>query len=179
MVNRFPFVLSLSSISLGLLNGIMCPSSHHLEISATMLDHPLTTKDDTEFWGGVNGNGRVCFEKLLIGTTSLGMRLPSGGGMWRDFVRIIKGHYRIDVLHRPPKQKITLLRKNGRRTLTNYEELRDHLAKRFNVEVDIISPADYPLGEQIRVLRDTTVVVSPCGGISTSLSYFSDRLELI
>lgn len=94
------------------------------------------------------------------------MQLPSGGGIWREFIRIIKRHYRIDVHHRPPKQKITLLRKVGRRTLTNYEELRDHLEKRFEVEVEIISPADFPLGEQIAELRDTTVVVSPCGGVS-------------
>ena len=98
------------------------------------------------------------------------MQLPSGEGIWREFIRVIKAHYRIDFLHRPPKQKITILRKNGRRTLTNYEELREHLEKRFAIEVDIIAPADYPLGEQIAVLRDTTVVVSPCGGVSEWIS---------
>ena len=148
----------------------LCDSSHHAEVSATLFDHPLTTKDDAEFWGGIEGSGRVCFENLLIGTRSLGMQLPSGEGIWREFIRVIKAHYRIDFLHRPPKQKITILRKNGRRTLTNYEELREHLEKRFAIEVDIIAPADYPLGEQIAVLRDTTVVVSPCGGVSEWIS---------
>lgn len=66
------------------------------------------------------------------------MQLPSGGGIWREFIRVIKGHYRIDLHHRPPKQKITLLRKVGRRTLTNYEELRDHLEKRFGQFFELV-----------------------------------------
>jgi len=103
------------------------------------------------------------------------MGMPSEGS-WTPFVAEIKTHLGLDVNYLPKRQKITLFYKDGRRTILNYDEMKQHLERRFRVEVEIVNPAIYTLPEQVRMLQDTTVVVSPCGGISFSSVFLPVRL---
>jgi capsular polysaccharide biosynthesis protein len=134
-------------------------------MSEMLLDRPLETKS-SPLW---SNNQTVCFKNLLVGTRGLGMSTASER-IWPPFVAEIKSHFGLQLRPQPKAQKITVFRKNGRRTLTNYEEVADHLRKRFDVEVEVWEPATFSIRDQIKYLETTTVVVTPCGGVSfTSL----------
>jgi hypothetical protein len=100
-----------------------------------------------------------------VGTKALGMSHPSERS-WAPFIAEIKAHFRVEVNPKLHQQRITIFMKHGRRTLTNYEELAEHLRRRFDVQVDIWEPALYSMQEQIEYLARSTVIVSPCGGMS-------------
>lgn len=136
---------------------------HHQEMSEMLLDRPLESKK-TPLWAG---GKPVCFKNLLVGTRQLGMGTPSEG-IWPPFVREIKQHFGLALTPKPRKQKISIFRKNGRRTFTNYDALAAHLRRRFGVEVELIDPASFTIKDQIFKLEKTTVIVSPCGGVSFS-----------
>jgi hypothetical protein len=132
-------------------------------MSKMLIDRPLETLDTPL----LSSHQRVCFKNLLVGTRMLGDEQASETA-WPSFVAEIKSHYGFQISPRLRQQKITMLRKNGRRTFLNYEEVADHLRNRFEVEVEIYDIAQDTIEGQIRKLETTTVLISPCGGISFS-----------
>jgi hypothetical protein len=135
-------------------------------MSGMLFDRPLETMDTPM----LSESQRVCFKNLLVGTRMLGESYPSEAA-WPGFINAIKSHYGFQLSPRLLRQKITLFLKNGRRTFLNYEEVADHLRNRFNVEVEIYDPAQDTIRDQIRFLESTTVLISPCGGISLSAMF--------
>jgi hypothetical protein len=130
-------------------------------MSKTLLDRPLETKG-SPLW---SANKPVCFRNLLVGTKALGMSYPSERS-WAPFIAEIKAHFGVKSKPKLRQQRITIFMKHGRRTFTNYEELAEHLKRRFDVQVDIWEPALYSMQEQVKYLERSTVIVSPCGGMS-------------
>lgn len=137
---------------------------NHRRMSELLLDRPIETAS-SPIWPA--DGSPLCFEKLLVGTRMLGMGHPSEGS-WTGFIGEIKTHLGIDPDHKPVRQKITIFDKRGRRTILNPTELKERLEERFQVQVDIINPAAFSLEEQAGMFEDTTVLVSPCGGVSFS-----------
>lgn len=148
---------------------------HHEEMSKLLLDRPLESVG-TGIWPGEGQ--KLCFENLLVGTRALGMGLPSEGS-WSPFIAEIKSHLALPIYYRPSRQKITLFYKHGRRTILNYEPLQQRLQERFGVQVEIVNPASFTLEEQIVMMQDTTVVVSPCGGVSFSSVFLPKGVSAI
>ncbi|KAI5477587.1 glycosyltransferase family 61 protein [Pseudohyphozyma bogoriensis] len=137
--------------------------SHHSEIAPLLLSRPVET-DISDLWPA--DDSPVCFKNLLVGTRELGMGYS--GESWPGFVAEMKKYVGVPEFPKLKKQKISIFLKRGRRTLLNYEELRDHLVKRFEVEVELKDPSEFSLEEQIAWMQSTSVVVSPCGGVSFS-----------
>lgn len=147
-----------------------------MEVGSALLDRAITTEEDVTFWGT---DGRVCFEQLLVGSRTLGMGFPSENA-WEPFINLIKHHYGHPTTYHPRKQKISIIFKHGRRTFTNYDQLRVHLERKFQgVEVEVIEPAVLEIEAQIRAVRDTTVIVSPCGGVSFTAMFLSPGVSAV
>ncbi|GAA6060575.1 hypothetical protein JCM10212_006810 [Sporobolomyces blumeae] len=138
---------------------------NHDALAPLLLDRPLETNETSLF---TSARGRpVCFRNLYVGTKMLGMSLPSEH-VWPGFVDELRVGAGLDITQRPKRQRISIFLKHGRRTVLNYKEVENHLRDRFKVEVDLIDPAKLSLADQIKYMHETTVVVSPCGGISFS-----------
>lgn len=125
--------------------------AHHARISSLLLDRPVITSTSPMWTPGAP----VCFRNLLVGTRELGMGFPSEG-MWPGFLDEMKTYLGVPTDHRPKKQKVSVFLKHGRRTITNYDALQAHLAKRFEVEVELVEPSFFDLPQQIRMMQDTT-----------------------
>lgn len=145
---------------------------HHSEMAEVLFDRPMETKYSPLWTSPPSPDTPICFKNLLVGTRQMGMSFPSEG-QWASFVAEIKAHFGIPINPRLRHQKITILRKSGRRTWLNYEELAEHLRQRFGsqVAVEIIEPASLGMKEEISKLSKTTVLLSPCGGMSFSAMF--------
>ena len=68
--------------------------------------------------------------------------------------------------------RITLLKKNGRRTPLNFNETIYAMKQAFpSVKVTVIDVTVDPFEHQIEILRSTTVLITPSGGISRPAGY--------
>lgn len=142
--------------------------ANHNNLAPLLLDRPYETYNSTLF---TSAAGRpVCFKNVYAGTKALGMALSSEN-MWPQFVDELRVGAGLVPSHLPTRQRITIFLKHGRRTILNYDELEAHLRERFQVEVDMLNPAKLSLPEQLKYMQDTTVVVSPCGGVSFSSNF--------
>ncbi|POY75518.1 hypothetical protein BMF94_1420 [Rhodotorula taiwanensis] len=111
--------------------------------------------------------GRVCFRNLYTGMSRLGTNFSSEN-MLPPFLGELRATAGLERSPRPRHQRITVFLKHGRRTFLNYGSLVEHLRRRFEVEVDLLDPAELSIGEQLAYLKDTTVLITPCGGLSYS-----------
>jgi hypothetical protein len=87
----------------------------------------------------------------------------------------------LNSAHTPKKHRITVSIKNGKRGLANYKELISHLKLHFpNVEIDAIELRS--LGSwknELKYLQDTSVLITPCGGVSMSAMFLPHNSALI
>ncbi|KAM0790426.1 hypothetical protein ACM66B_003307 [Microbotryomycetes sp. NB124-2] len=150
--------------------------THHQEISKLLLNAPIIDNKSSRL---LDQKGPICFQELLIGTGSVRMHMPAEGHVWTDFASALKQRADIDPRVLPTRQRITIMYKAGRRTFTNYDELEQNLRDRFQVEVQLLDPERVNLEEQLRVLQQTTVLVSPCGGISFSAAFLPPGAALV
>lgn len=140
-------------------------------MSRMLFDRPMETKRSPLWTTPPNPDTPICFKNLLVGSRKLGLFDPSEG-QWTAFAAEVKKYFHVPVNPRPSQQRIVILRKMGRRTFLNYDELAEHLRSRFlNVEVEIMDPAAIELKEQLIRLANTTVVITPCGGVSFSAMF--------
>lgn len=138
---------------------------HHTEMSEMLFSRPMETKRSPLWTSPSSPNTPICFKNLVVGARRLGMLFPSEG-QWPQFAAEVKKNLNLPSHPTLYRQKIVIFRKNGRRTFVNYDELADHLRKRFAVSVELVDPTMYGIREQLVKLSDATVVISPCGGVS-------------
>lgn len=116
-------------------------------------------------------NSVICMKKLLAGTSSFGMNRDVVGN-FNKFVRYLIPLHIQDPLQIPipGKQSIIIINKlEGRRLVTNFNELQSYLESLFLVDVIIENHiSDMTIEEQIYMMRKYSVMVTPCGGISFS-----------
>jgi hypothetical protein len=81
----------------------------------------------------------------------------------------------------PKKPRITVSIKKGKRALANNDELVDHLRKTFpNYEIDALELRS--LGgwkAELEYLLDTSILITPCGGVSMSAMFLPHNAALI
>jgi len=120
-------------------------------------------------------DGLVCFKTLLVGTGNLTRRGRATDALpYRAAVAERLG------LQEPPfgheeRPVITMLDKEGRRIIENYPEVRDMLAERYPGALvqlyDFGKHPDLTMAEQVELMSQTSILISPCGGLATVLSF--------
>ncbi|KAK4047101.1 hypothetical protein OIO90_006303 [Microbotryomycetes sp. JL221] len=143
--------------------------SHHQEMSNLLFDLPTIDLNSSSLFK--KEGSKLCFRQLLIGTGGLRMGTPAEASVWTGFAETIKERARVRTNVLPSKQRISIMFKPRKRTLKNYDALEQHLKDRFQIEVKILDPNQLSLTEQLQELQQTTVLVSPCGGISFSATF--------
>lgn len=108
----------------------------------------------------------TCFADVVMGTSQLSMRHVDERA-WPEMVDHMK---RITLPKRKKvqKHKVVVIEKHGRRTWLNYPEVREHIEAKYGVETLLLNPADYTVAEQLALFDETTVLVTPPGGVSFS-----------
>lgn len=137
---------------------------HHAEFGPYILDRPFETYNSTLFASAAGS--RVCFRNLYTGMSRLGTNFSSEN-MLPPFLGELRATAGLERSPRPRHQRITVFLKHGRRTFLNYGSLVEHLRRRFEVEVDLLDPAELSIGEQLAYLKDTTGAVGSDGVWST------------
>lgn len=93
-------------------------------------------------------------------------------GVWDHFIDYMLSTHSLAMVT-PRMQAILIVKKRGRRELLNIAELRLHLHWHFQIRVDVVEIASLPLPAQISLVRQYTVMITPCGGISFSSAFMS------
>lgn len=81
----------------------------------------------------------------------------------------------------PENHQITIFVKKGKRGIKNSDQVVKSLQKKYGKEMKIVSVEPDKLGmkDQILLLLDTTILISPCGSISISAIFLPPGASLI
>lgn len=128
--------------------------------------------------------GLTCFEELVVGNSHLGFstnryRMNKGINFWLLRQRLLE-RFGLDPAAQPTQHRIVLVEKRssvystegshpGQRRIANVAEAAAHLRQRWaaaGVAVDLVSWEGMALAAQLRLLVSTTLLITPCGGIS-------------
>ena len=73
----------------------------------------------------------------------------------------------------PRQHQLLLVHKQGKRGIANFKRVHAYLHRRFSpvATVRTTSYAGLSMAEQFRLLAETTVAISPCGGVSMILPF--------
>lgn len=124
----------------------------------------------------------VCFENLLAGQGPWGFQQSLGRApRWWGYHNFYLSNYGVNPLQTPKKPRITVSIKKGKRGLANNDELVAHLRAQFpKVEIDALELVS--LGgwrNELRYLQDTSVLITPCGGVSMSAMFLPHNAALV
>lgn len=107
----------------------------------------------------------VCARQLLVGSALQGM--SSQGRNWPQFITYLtKGFSPALQATRPTRMQILFIKKTNRRRIVNLDETVDYLRKLFDVEIVLWEPDGLTFDEQVAVVRQYPLLITPCGGIS-------------
>jgi hypothetical protein len=129
---------------------------------------------------------RVCFRDIILGTQAHQLSTMHAGEEtamepWGRFMCVLMAQYGVDCAVRPKKHHIMLIKKNGRRSLRNdYTQLAKDIRARFGVGVSVMDPSKLTLEQQVRAMSQSTVALTPCGGISFATVFLpNDAVRII
>jgi len=140
----------------------------------------------TKVRGGVDAPGApqdlVCFEQLLAGNGPWGFQQSLGKApSWWSYHAFYLSNLGVNPNRTPKKPRITVSIKKGKRALANNDELVDHLRKTFpSYEIDALELRS--LGgwkAELEYLLDTSILITPCGGVSMSAMFLPHNAALI
>ncbi|GAA5820822.1 hypothetical protein JCM11251_001830 [Rhodosporidiobolus azoricus] len=149
--------------------------------NAEAVTSALTTRPYQKLGGELfpNTEEAVCFADLVMGPNALTMRVADERA-WPDMITRMKENFGLRPLKSPlKKHKVVVIEKHGRRTWLNYEEVREHIEETYGVETLLVNPAELTIEEQIRLLDQTTVLVTPPGGVSFSSPFLHEGAAAI
>ncbi|CAF1204837.1 unnamed protein product [Didymodactylos carnosus] len=129
----------------------------------------------------------ICFKNLLAGGNIALFNSDKGilgqEKIYYDFRTIILKHHGVD-LKRPPTRHLILLvnkshsewgERNGiatRRSIYNLNEIKSYLQKTYkNIEIKVVKLHRLSFPEQIKLMYKTTIIITPCGGISATIPF--------
>ena len=135
--------------------------------------------------GGAEGEGEkdlVCFEQLLAGNGPWGFQQSLGKApSWWSYHAFYLGNLGVNPNRTPKKQRITVSIKKGKRALANNDELVAYLQQTFpTYEVHALELKS--LGgwkQELEYLLDTSVLITPCGGVSMSAMFLPHNAALV
>ena len=124
----------------------------------------------------------VCFENVLTGNGPWGFQQSLGKSpSWWQYHAFYLSNMGVPYNHTPKKHRITVSIKDGKRSIFNSQQMVDHLKLAFpQHEVDAIEL--YQLGgwkQELTYLLDTTVLITPCGGVSMSSMFLPHGAALV
>lgn len=133
---------------------------HHGEMSELLFGKPPHSYHSLNL-----NDSLLCFENLAIGSRSLAMYDRTSD--WPDLADAMKDTLGVKPYSLPKKHQIVVMKKTNRRMWTNEAELVKALRDWLDpIPVIIMHPEEMHFYDQIRTIHDTTVFVSPCGGVS-------------
>ena len=142
-----------------------------MNLFSTLSDRPWQHLDDffdshhNRSTAETDESALVCLDQVVMGHGLNGMYWQ--GRDWPLFIEHINHQLPADTqATRPHKLSILITRKTNRRKVVNFDELVTYLHHTFDVDVDVWEPNQLPFDEQVRRVRQYSVLVTPCGGIS-------------
>jgi len=136
------------------------------------------------------GQPYLCFEELVVGGAydSFNSEALNQGkepllALYR--ARVLAWHG-LPPTAVPSTHTILLVRKEGRRGIHNFNEVRRHVQRTFGAQaevpladVQVTGFAGLSMVEQLRLVARTTIAISPCGGISMILPFLPEGAHAI
>jgi hypothetical protein len=83
---------------------------------------------------------------------------------------------------KPKKHQITIFKKNWSRSISNHDDLVKHITQKYkNQEIEVveIDPSRLSIKDQINLMLKTTLLITPCGGISMIGFFLTSGSSLI
>ena len=140
-----------------------------------MTSQPALAVTDASFAESLGVQGDlVCFENVLTGNGPWGFQQSLGKApAWWQYHAFYLANMGLSPNHTPKKHRITVSVKDGKRSIFNNADMVEHLTKAFpSYEVEAIEL--YKLGgwrKELEYLLDTSVLITPCGGVSMSAMF--------
>ena len=158
------------------------------ELSSLISKYPVITSRQgdklfTNSRTGVSSRKIACFQKLVMGYNYFlnPERSPqyASGAMFRDFRKTAVSSMGLNV-NPPQKHLVTVFVKNGRRRWMNTPDVEQYLEKSFPSTIfRLADPSKLSLREQVELVAQTTVLVTPCGGVSYSAFFLAPGSSLL
>jgi len=122
----------------------------------------------------------VCFERLLVGGSfdafnSEALNVGKEPLIQLYRARVLAWHA-IDPTAVPRRHQILLVRKDGRRTIHNFGRVLKSVKDQFS-NVALITSTTFQgitMAQQLALVSQTTIAISPCGGVSMILPFLPE-----
>ena len=130
-------------------------------------------------------NQLICYEKMLVGLTSLNFHNHDHTGhapLFWNFRNHLIRQLGLNPNQRPSKQTILIAHKpeNQRRHIVNFKEMVDFVRENFpDTHVQVEQFFDKPARDQVRILQDSTVFITMPGAISQGSIFLSSGTSAI
>eukprot|EP00485_Elphidium_margaritaceum_P017848 CAMPEP_0202728170 /NCGR_PEP_ID=MMETSP1385-20130828/185492_1 /ASSEMBLY_ACC=CAM_ASM_000861 /TAXON_ID=933848 /ORGANISM="Elphidium margaritaceum" /LENGTH=421 /DNA_ID=CAMNT_0049394417 /DNA_START=467 /DNA_END=1732 /DNA_ORIENTATION=- len=131
--------------------------------------------DDVIESSAKQGYNQVCFKNIVVGTTEksgLFDAIHANNRLLKTFRKRILNGLKLDDLHKPDRINILMLHKTmsywGRNeTITNYIDIQQEMINKYShcCNVTLLDPSSTGVAEGIQILHDSSIVISPVGGI--------------
>ena len=164
---------------------------HYAELLPGLSDYPWTSIDETlpqQLFPSRPAHTvldpqhqLICFDRLLVGIGSFGFQKSlSRAPEWWLFRESYLNGFGINGRINPIKHEIVISVKNGKRTIVNYLELQQHLIKVFpDISIKLLVLNRKGWYNELKQLSSTTILITPCGGVSLSSIFLPLNAALI
>ena len=126
----------------------------------------LFTKQDVLALDAISDT--ICFPQLVTGDW-LALDRMNGNVEPRPSIHGFYDFVSENQISIPSQAKITILEKHGKRNVHNFKEVVSLLTKIFpSIKVEVLDIAKLEGQSQVNALADTTLLISPAGGICTA-----------
>lgn len=126
----------------------------------------------------------LCYYHVVAGTGPYGFQQSLGRAtLWKSYRAYYLSNMGLNPYHTPKQHRITISIKSGKRGIYNNQELIAGVKQHYvpqNILVDAIELVS--LGSwkaELNYLSDTTVLVTPCGGVSMSSMFLPVNSALV
>jgi len=127
----------------------------------------------------------LCFETLMVGgnfNVFDDERYTVGKEPLVQFYRhVVLAWHGVSPTEIPKSHQILLVDKHGQRSISNFKSVASCVAEEFSKEARVCA-TDYShmsVADQLRMLSQTSIAVSPCGGISMILPFLPEGAYVI
>ncbi|CAF4170846.1 unnamed protein product, partial [Rotaria sordida] len=133
----------------------------------------------------------VCFQTLVVGGAKLVFSIDNESythGKERllyDYRTAILQYHGVNVSHLPFRHRIVLVNKTralhrSLHAITNLIEVKEFIYLAYpKIQLDVIDWSKYTFTQQMHELYKTTILITPCGDISTIIPFLSEGTHAI
>ncbi|CAF0993443.1 unnamed protein product [Rotaria sordida] len=133
----------------------------------------------------------VCFQTLVAGGAKPVFSIdhePYTHGkekLFYDYRTAILQYHGVNISDLPSRHRIVLVNKTramrrSLRGISNLVEVKNFIKLAYpQIQLDVIDWSEYTFTQQLHELHKTTILITPCGGISTIIPFLSDGTHAI